>query len=268
MIGALRVRPGEAPNLGGRPTRDPDGFEDDKATGKHELLPATRSEIVVVQRRLYAEGRRSLLLVLQGTDTSGKDGVIRHVLAGISPSGTRVAAFAQPTSVERAHDYLWRVHAVCPKRGEIGVFNRSHYEDVVAARVRGIVGEETWRRRFRHIREFERLLVDEGTTVIKCFLHLSKEEQRERLQSRLDDPEKRWKFSRGDLDDRAHWDAYQHAYEEALVKTSTEWAPWYVVPADRKWQRNLIVGQILEATLREMDPQLPDHDDLGDVVLD
>jgi PPK2 family polyphosphate:nucleotide phosphotransferase len=261
------VRPGDAADLRERPTRDPEGFEHDKKTGKKEDLPATSREIGVLQQRLYAEGRRSVLLVLQGIDTSGKDGVIRHVLSAVSPSGTRVASFVAPSSTERAHDYLWRVHAVCPKRAEIGVFNRSHYEDVIAARVQGIVGEETWRPRFRHIREFERLLVDEGTTVVKCFLHLSNKTQRERLQARLDDPEKRWKFSRSDLDDRALWEDYQVAFEDALEATSTEWAPWYVVPADRKWQRNLIVGHILEAAMRKMDPKVPKPDGLDDVEL-
>jgi PPK2 family polyphosphate:nucleotide phosphotransferase len=267
-VDALRIRPGEPAGLAGRATRDPAGFDLSRSEATKERLPALREEISHLQRRLNAEGRRSLLLVLQGTDTSGKDGAIRHVMRGVSPSGTRVAAFSAPSSSELAHDYLWRVHAVCPKRGELGIFNRSHYEDVVVVRARQLVGEETWRPRFRHIREFERLLADEGTLVVKCFLHISKEEQRKRLQARLDDPEKRWKFSCDDLDDRNYWDDFQEAYEEALTETATEWAPWYVVPADRKWQRNLIVAQILECSLRAMDPRIPAHDEVADVVLE
>lgn len=257
MIDELAVPAGDAPGLARRPTRDPEGVEDEKEAGKDERLPALRLEIERLQQRLYAEDARALLVVLQGTDTSGKDGTIRHVLAGVTPSGTRVAAFKVPSDEERAHDFLWRIHAECPARGQIGVFNRSHYEDVVAARVRAVVDEPTCRRRFRHINEFERMLVEEGTTVVKCFLHLSKDEQRDRLQARLDDPEKRWKFRAGDLEDRQLWDGYQDAYEDAIRETSTPWAPWYVVPADRKWQRNLVVAQIVAAALRRMDPQIP-----------
>ena len=251
------VDPAGAFRLDDHPTRDPSGIEADKKHGKHELLPARRDEIKGLQRRLYAEERRSVLLVLQGTDTSGKDGTIRHVMRGITPSGIQVAAFSAPSGNELAHDYLWRVHAACPERGRIGVFNRSHYEDVVTARVRGLIDPDTWSRRYRHINEFERMLVDEGTTILKCFLHLSRDEQRERLQARLDKPHKRWKFSRQDLDDRARWDEYQTAYEDALRETSTPWAPWHVVPADRKWQRNLVVAQLLAATLQMMDPEVP-----------
>ena len=208
-----------------------------------------------------------MLLVLQGTDTSGKDGTIRAVLGGVTPSGTRVAAFKAPSSSELAHDPLSRVHAVCPERGQIGVFNRSHDEDVMAARVKGFVSEAGTRRRFRHINEFERMLVEEGTTIVKCFLHLSRDEQRERLQARLDDPEKRWKFRLGDLDDRARWDDFQLAYEEALAETSTTWAPWHVIPADRRWQRNLVVAQLLAGALRAMDPQIPPAEEETDGVV-
>lgn len=257
MFDDLVVDPAGAFRLDGFPTRDPSGIEADKAHGKHELLPARRDEIRVLQQRLYAERERSVLLVLQGTDTSGKDGTIRHVMRGITPSGVRVTAFSAPGDHELAHDFLWRVHAACPERGTIGVFNRSHYEDVVTVRVRSLVEADTWRRRYRHINEFERMLVDEGTTVLKCFLHLSRDEQRDRLQARLDEPHKRWKFSHQDLDDRARWDEYQTAYEDALRETSTPWAPWHIVPADRKWQRNLVVAQLLAATLQRMDPQVP-----------
>lgn len=254
---SVLVPPGEAPLLSERPTRDGDGVETEKELANDTLLPSLREEIVRLQQRLYAEDARSVLLVLQGTDTSGKDGTICGVLGGVTPSGTKVAAFKAPSPIELAHDPLWRVHAECPERGQIGVFNRSHYEDVMAARVRGIVDEPTVRRRFRHINEFERMLVEEGTSVVKCFLHLSRDEQRERLQARLDDPEKRWKFRLGDLEDRERWDDFQLVYEEALHETSTGWAPWHVVPADRKWQRNLVVAQLLAAALRSMDPRIP-----------
>lgn len=254
---SVRVAPGEAPLLSSRPTGGGAGVETHKSRANDTLLPALRDEVVRLQQRLYAEDARSVLLVLQGTDTSGKDGTIRGVLGGVTPSGTKVAAFKAPSASELAHDPLWRVHAMCPERGQIGVFNRSHYEDVVAARVRGVVDEATVRRRFRHINEFERMLVEEGTTVVKCFLHLSRDEQRERLQARLDDPEKRWKFRLGDLEDRERWDDFQLAYEDAIRETSTGLAPWNVVPADRKWQRNLVVAQLLVAALRAMDPQVP-----------
>ena len=195
--------------------------------------------------RLSAEATRSVLLVLQGMDTSGKDGTIRHVLTGVNPQGCRIVSFREPTDAELAHDYLWRVHALCPARGEIAIFNRSHYEDVVAVRVRGLAPERIWRRRFEHIRAFERLLADEGTSVVKVFLHVSRDEQGKRLQERLDNPEKRWKFRVGDLDDRRQFDEFQHAYEDAIRETSTDHAPWYVAPADHNWARNLAVSEIL-----------------------
>jgi PPK2 family polyphosphate:nucleotide phosphotransferase len=168
-----------------------------------------------------------------------------------------VASFKVPTETELAHDYLWRVHAVCPARGQVGIFNRSHYEDVVIVRVKELVPREVWKRRYAQIRDFERLLVEEGTTIVKVLLHISKDEQRERLQQRLDDPSKTWKFRLGDLDDRKHWDAFQAAYEDALTETSTEWAPWYVVPANSKWVRNIAVARMLVGILKEMNPQVP-----------
>ena len=175
----------------------------------------------------------------------------------MNPQGCRIVSFKEPTATELAHDYLWRVHMARPLRGEIGIFNRSHYEDVVTARVRGLVPEAVWSRRPQHIREFERLLVDEGTTVVKVFLHISREEQGKRLRKRLENPEKAWKFRRSDLDDRARWDEFMRAYEEVIGQTSTEWAPWHVVPADRKWARNVVVARLLVDALRRIDPQLP-----------
>ncbi|MCC6223975.1 MAG: polyphosphate kinase 2 family protein [Thermoleophilia bacterium] len=257
----------------GRPAgireRDPadrlglDGKEESQA-----LVDELIAELRGLQERLWAEARRSLLLVLQGLDTSGKDGTIRHVFRGVNPQGCRVASFKAPTVTELAHDYLWRVHAVCPARGEIGIFNRSHYEDLLVVRVRELVPRAVWRRRYRHVRELERLLAEEGTTIVKVFLHLSPDEQRARLQARIDDPEKRWKFRAGDLEDRALWDAYTDAYEDALTKTSTAWAPWYVVPADRKWVRNAAVASLLVETLRELDPRFPEPvEDLSSIVV-
>lgn len=225
-----------------------------------EKLQETVERIGVLHNRLFAEATRSVLLVLQGIDASGKDGTIRTVLTGVNPQGCRVHSFKEPTTTDLAHDYLWRIHAECPARGEIVIFNRSHYEDVVAVRVRELAPKHVWERRYEHIRGFERLLTDEGTTVVKVFLNVSKDEQRERLQERLDNPEKRWKFRTGDLDDRALWDDFHQAYEEAVRETSTDWAPWYVVPADHNWSRNLAVAEILVAALERLDPKLPEPD--------
>ena len=198
-----------------------------------------------------------MLLVLQALDAGGKDGTIRSVFTGVNPQGVRVVSFKQPSETELAHDYLWRVHHEVPERGAIGIFNRSHYEDVLVVRVHGIVPKHEWRRRYRHIREFERMLADEGTTIVKVFLHISRDEQRERLQSRLDTPDKNWKFRAGDLEDRARWDDFMAAYTDAIAETSTAWAPWYIVPANRKWVRNVAVSTLLVHTLKAMDPKYP-----------
>ena len=213
-----------------------------------------------LQEKFYADGSHRLLVVLQATDTGGKDGTIRHVFSGVNPQGVHVRGFGVPSEWERAHDYLWRVHKHTPEDGAITIFNRSHYEDVLVVRVKGLAPEETWSKRYRHIREFERMLADEGTGIVKLYLHISKDEQRERLQARLDDPDKNWKFNNGDLTDRALWDDYQRAYEVALSETSTAYAPWYVIPANRKWYRNLVVSSILIETLEEMDLQYPQPD--------
>jgi PPK2 family polyphosphate:nucleotide phosphotransferase len=199
-----------------------------------------------------------VLLVLQGLDAAGKDGVIRSVLREVSPQGCRVVSFESPTRTELAHDFLWRVHVELPARGELGVFNRSHYEDVVAVRMHGLAPEEVWRRRGGHIREWERMLVDEGTAIVKAFLNVSKVEQRRRLQARIDNPEKRWKFKQDDLEVRMRFDDYVTAYEEALTETSSEWAPWHVVPADRNWVKALAVAQLLVVELERLDPRFPD----------
>jgi PPK2 family polyphosphate:nucleotide phosphotransferase len=249
------VEPGEPARLADRDPHDDLGL--DKERGK-ALLDELNDRLGVLQQRLFAEGTRSVLLVLQGLDASGKDGVIRKVFTGVNPLGCRAVSFRAPTSNELAHDYLWRVHAQVPARGEVGIFNRSHYEDVVAVRVRGLAPEEVWRRRPGHIRDWERMLADEGTTLVKVFLNVSREEQRRRLQERLEDPEKRWKFRRGDLDDRARWTDFVAAYEDAITATSTEWAPWWVVPADRNWVKALAVARLLVDALERLDPQLPE----------
>ncbi len=258
LIDELRVEPGSSPHLA---RRDPGARigAPDKDEGLAHLTKLVE-RLGLLHNRLFAEATRSVLLVLQGMDTAGKDGTIRSVLTGVNPQGCRVASFREPTTTELAHDYLWRVHLACPARGELVIFNRSHYEDVVAVRVRKLAERHIWQRRYEHIRDFERLLSDEGTTIVKVFLHLSREEQRVRLQERLDDQEKRWKFRAGDLDDRRLWDDFTAAYEDALRETSTEWAPWYVVPADHNWSRNLAVAEILVDALERLDPKLPAPD--------
>ena len=253
-IDSWRIAPGAAPRLRTRSTDATFGW--DKDSSKVEL-EKVKTELDALQQRLYAEGRRSLLVVLQAMDAAGKDGTIRAILSGLNPAGVKVTSFKVPGGPEVEHDYLWRVHAAVPAKGDIGIFNRSHYEDVLVVRVKEFVPKAVWSRRFDHINAFERLLVDEGTTVVKIFLHVSKEEQRERLQDRVDDPTKRWKFRAGDLDDRALWPKFQAAYEDAIKRTSTDAAPWYVVPADRNWVRNLAVAKIMRHHLSEMNPKLP-----------
>ena len=207
--------------------------------------------------RLYGENRRAVLLVLQGMDTAGKDGTIRTVMTGINPQSCRVVPFKQPSTRELEHDFLWRIHQAAPRRGNIGIFNRSHYEDVLVVRVHRLVDESKWRTRYQRINDFEKLLTESGTTIIKCFLHISKEEQKNRLEARLAKPNKRWKFSKSDLSERKLWDDYQQAYEDALTLCNTDVAPWHIIPSDRKWYRNLTVSQILRDTLEKMAPQFP-----------
>jgi len=256
LLDQLKVEPGSSPQLG---SRDPGARlgAADKTEGLERLAQLVE-RLAVLHNRLFAEASRSVLLVLQGMDTAGKDGTIRSVFTGVNPQGCRVKSFKAPTETELAHDYLWRIHSECPARGEIVIFDRSHYEDVVAVRVRKLAGKKVWQRRYEHIRGFERMLTDEGTSVVKVFLHVSKEEQRARLQERLENPEKRWKFRTGDLEDRALWDEFRAAYEDTLRETSTDWAPWYVVPADHNWSRNLLVAEILVGALEQLDPKLPE----------
>jgi PPK2 family polyphosphate:nucleotide phosphotransferase len=224
-------------------------------------MVAEGRQLAELQERLYAEGaaggRRRLLLVLQGMDTSGKGGVVRHVVGAVQPQGVAYTAFKRPTSEELAHGFLWRIRRAVPAPGMLGVFDRSHYEDVLAGSVRGLVGPAVVERRLREIVRFERQLADDGVALVKVFLHLSPWEQKERLLARLDDSAKQWKFDPGDVDDRALWSAYQRAYESVLERTDTDATPWYVVPSDRKWYRNWAVGRLLLETLADLDPRLP-----------
>ncbi len=215
------------------------------------------AELRRLQYRLYAENRRAVLVILQAMDAAGKDGVVRHVFAGLNPQGCRVTPFKVPSALENQHDFLWRIHQAVPAFGEIGVFNRSHYEDVLVVRVRKLAPPSVWQPRFAMINAFEECLSENGVTVVKLFLHVSREEQTERLIERLDDPERNWKFSDADVAEREYWDAYQEAYGEAIGRCSTRHAPWYVVPADRKWYRNWAVARILLATLQAMDLRFP-----------
>lgn len=222
-----------------------------------------------LQEVLWAEGKHSLLIVLQAMDAGGKDGTIKHVMRGVNPQGCQVISFKVPTKEELDHDYLWRVHKQTPRKGEIVIFNRSHYEDVLVVRVHNLVPEEVWRKRYSQINDFERLLSEEGTTILKFFLHIDKIEQKSRLQARLDDPQKRWKFSLGDLEERKLWPDYTIAYEEAISRTSTEWAPWYIVPSNRKWYRNLTIAKIIIGTLKNLDMQFPQPpENLDNILID
>jgi PPK2 family polyphosphate:nucleotide phosphotransferase len=264
----FRVKPGGRIDLSDVAAGATGGFDGSKDDAQQETI-ALNDRLEALQELLAAHGRRRLLIVLQAMDTGGKDGVLRHVFDGVNPQGVRVAAFKVPTAQELAHDYLWRVHAHVPGNGEIVIFNRSHYEDLLVVRVEDIVPKAVWSRRFDHINAFERMLVDEGTTILKFYLHISKDEQRERLQARLDDPTKRWKFRLGDLDTRARWGDYMRAYEDVLSRTSTDWAPWFVIPADRKWFRDLVISRIVVRTLESFEMGFPEpEEDLANVVID
>ncbi len=220
-------------------------------------LQQVQSRLTDLQARLWAEARHPVLVIVQGIDAAGKDGTIRVIAGAFNPQGTPVSSFKVPSPLELSHDYLWRVHQRLPGKGEIAIFNRSHYEDVLIVRVHQLVPEKRWRKRYGHIRDFERMLTDEGVTIVKCFLAIDREEQRQRFQERVDDPTKRWKFSFGDLEERKRWDDYRAAFEEMLEETSTANAPWYLVPANRNWLRNLAVGEILADTLDDLQPAYP-----------
>lgn len=232
------------------------GFTGEESTAR-EQTEVLRTELVALQMRLYAESRQRLLVVLQAMDTGGKDGVIRKVFSGVNPLGVKVARFERPNNSELAHDYLWRVHPHVPANGEITIFNRSHYEDVLVVRVNGLVPKARWQHRYQHIRDFERMLADEGTTIIKFFLHIDRDEQARRLQARIDDPSRHWKFDPHDLEQRQHWNRYMTAFRDAIVETDRKRAPWYVIAANHKWYRDWAVMNILVRTLREMNPRFP-----------
>lgn len=251
------VAPGQAVDLAAWDPRATGNFNGDKKEGRNELAALT-ARLSELQEIFYAQSKHRLLIILQGMDTSGKDGVIRHVFAGVNPQGVRIANFKAPTPAELARDYLWRIHPHVPANGEMVIFNRSHYEDVLIVRVRELVPQAVWSRRYAHIVAFEQMLADEGTTILKFFLDISKEEQRARLQARLDDPTKQWKFNPVDLAERARWDDYMAAYAAMLEQTSHAAAPWIVVPADRKWFRNLLVSQVIVETLESLELRYPD----------
>jgi len=251
-----RVEPDETFRLADHDPADTGGLEGPaEVEAEYEHL---HEEIAGLQERLYAEERRSLLVVLQGIDAAGKDGTVKHVLRGTNPAGVRVTNYREPSDEELSHDFLWRYHRDTPGAGTIGVFNRSHYEDVLVVRVKHLAPEELWRSRFDSINDFERMLVREGTTIVKFFLHISKQEQLEKFRERLERTDKYWKWSDNDIKERQRWDDYQRAYEEAVNATSTPWAPWYVGPADRRWFRNYVIARVLAGTLSAMNPRFPE----------
>lgn len=249
------VKPGSKVHLADFDPNATPGFKDKQ--GAADDLARNLEKLAALQETLYAQGSQSLLVVLQGMDTAGKDGAIEHVMGAFNPQGVQITAFKVPTSEELAHDYLWRVHKAAPPRGMVGIFNRSHYEDVLVVRVAKLAPKKVWGKRFGHINEFEQMLSDSGVRIVKLFLHISAEEQAERLLDRRDTPEKQWKFNPGDLKARAQWSLYQRAYEDVLGRCSTPWAPWYVVPSNRKWYRNLVVSQVLVDTLASMSLAYP-----------
>jgi PPK2 family polyphosphate:nucleotide phosphotransferase len=233
----------------------PDGMSRDEAEKElQELIQKLRD----LQHLMYAEDRHSLLVVLQGRDAAGKDGTIRHVFGPMNPQGCKVTSFKVPSKIELAHDFLWRCHAAAPVRGQVGIFNRSHYEDVLVVRVHDLVPESVWSKRYEHINAFERLLADNGTKVLKFYLHIDREEQLERFKKRIDNPKKNWKISSSDYSERPYWDAYTEAFEEALSKCSTDTAPWFVIPANRKWARNLLIARIVADSMEGLEMRFPE----------
>jgi PPK2 family polyphosphate:nucleotide phosphotransferase len=255
----LRVASGGRVDLAAIDPNDTDGHA--KVDAAPELDKGLE-RLTALQDRLWAESKHSVLVVLQGIDAAGKDGTIRHVMSGFNPMGCTVTSFKVPTPIEIAHDYLWRIHQRTPGRGEIAIFNRSHYEDVLVVRVHDLVPKSVWSKRYDQINEFEQTLAESGTTILKFFLYIDRDEQKRRFQDRLDNPDKRWKFKLGDLDERKLWDSYTAAYEEALQRCSTQWAPWYVVPANHKWFRNLAVAEILADAIEALDPRYPPGEEL------
>ena len=251
----LLVKPGSKVKLEDFPTDATPGFKEKPDVAA--ILAESASKMATLQYLMYAENKRSLLVVLQAMDTGGKDGTIRHVMTGLNPAGVHVKSFKVPSEDELDHDFLWRIHQAVPPRGDFGIFNRSHYEDVIVVRVHELTPAPVWKARYDQINAFERHLVENNVTILKFFLHISKEEQKKRIQGRIDDPQKCWKLSPADFKERAYWDSYQEAYEDAVQKCSTEWAPWHIIPADRKWFRNLAVSEIMLETLESMKMKFP-----------
>ncbi len=262
VTGAMKtylVKPEVAVDFKLHDPKDKSLFDGDREEYETQLRQL-QDELQQLQKILYAQNHHRILLVMQAMDTGGKDGCIKHVFSHIDPQGIHVRSFKKPTELELAHDFLWRVHQQVPKRGDMVIFNRSHYEDVIAVRVKKLLPEKVWRRREQHIVDFEQMLADEGTTIVKIFLNISKEEQKQRLQARLDNPTKHWKFNPEDLADRKRWGDFMRAYEEVISKTSKPHAPWYIVPADRKWYRNLCVARIMVDTMKRLKMKLPKVD--------
>jgi PPK2 family polyphosphate:nucleotide phosphotransferase len=259
VSGALErywVKPGAKVDFGNYDSGEKALFQGEKDEFESQF-DDLQYQLQQLQKVLYAQNKHRILVVMQAMDTGGKDGCIKHVFSRIDPQGIHVRSFKKPTEEELAHDFLWRVHARVPSTGQMVIFNRSHYEDIIAVRVKKIYPDEVWKRRQRHVVDFERMLAEEGTTIVKIFLHISKEEQKKRLESRLQNPAKHWKFNPDDLADRARWSEFMTAYEDVIGKTSTEHAPWYVVPADRKWYRNLCVARIMLDTLKRLNMEIP-----------
>ena len=253
------VEPGSKVTLGKLDPGDTSGFRGGKSRGE-KTIDSVIKKLDPLQELLYAEHKHSLLVVLQGMDSSGKDGTIRRVFEGVNPEGVRVAHLGRPSTEELDHDYLWRAHKQTPSKGEIVIFNRSYYESVLVERVHGLVAEKVWSKRYKQIVDFEQMLNEEGTTILKFFLHIDKKTQAKRFQDRLDDPTKHWKFSYLDYNEREHWKDYTRAYEDMLERTSTEWAPWYIVPSDHPWFRDLVVSEALVETLNDFGMKYPKLD--------
>ena len=263
-----RVEPDSKVDLSKWDPEDSSEFDGNKEEGR-AALAYLNGKLADLQEILYSEHKHKMLIVLQAMDTGGKDGAIRHVFKGINPQAVRVASFKVPSAIEMDHDYLWRIHQQTPGKGELVIFNRSHYEDVLVVRVHKLVPEEVWKRRYDQIKNFEKLLAEEGTTILKFYLHISSEEQKERLRARLEDPTKHWKFDPADLKERGLWKAYRQAYEDVLEKTSTKYAPWYIVPANKKWYRDLVMASVILETLKDLKMEYPQPEyDVGSILRD
>jgi len=254
------VEPGSKIDLGKIDSGERELFKDGGKEESADAFDKLQDELQQLQKVLYAQNKHRILVVIQAMDTGGKDGCIKHVFSRIDPQGVHVRSFKKPDEEELARDFLWRVHDKVPRDGQLVIFNRSHYEDILAVKVKKLFPEKVWKQRYRHVVEFERMLAEEGTTIVKIYLHISKDEQKERLESRLENPNKHWKFNPDDLKDRALWTDFMETYEDLISKTSTKYAPWYVVPANRKWYRNLVVARIMVDTMKKLDMKFPEID--------